>query len=159
MKSNPTLRKKLSEKTSEELFTLLREHDPERAKEIDRHNKVRLIRALEIIENLGKVPIVTKECKYDVGWVYLDFPDEILKERIHKRLLKRMKQGMVQEASKLHKEGLSFKRMESLGLEYRYLALLLQNKISKKEFLEQLESAIWHYAKRQRTWFKKYIPK
>lgn len=159
VKSNPTLRKKLSEKTSEELFTLLREQDPERAKEIDRHNKVRLIRALEIIENLGKVPMVTKECKYDVEWVYLDFPDEILKERIHKRLLKRMKQGMVQEASKLHKEGLSFKRMESLGLEYRYLALLLQNKISKKEFLEQLESAIWHYAKRQRTWFKKYIPK
>jgi tRNA dimethylallyltransferase len=67
-----------------------------------------------------------------------------------------MKSGMVSEVKKLHEAGVSWKRLESLGLEYRYLALFLQNKLSKADMLTQLELAIWHYAKRQRTWFKKY---
>lgn len=159
VKANQQLRKELNKKTAEELFAILKNKDPRRAKEIDPKNKVRLIRALEIIESLGVVPKVQKKLQYKVEYVYLDYPDDILKERIHIRLLKRMKQGMVREAKKLHTQGLSFSRMEKLGLEYKYLALLLQKKISKKEFLEQLESAIWHYAKRQRTWFKKYILK
>ena len=62
---------------------------------------------------------------------------------------------MIGEAKKLHKNGLSWKRMENLGLEYRYLARFLQNKITKKEMIEQLEKEICHYAKRQITWFKR----
>ena len=53
------------------------------------------------------------------------------------------------------KKGLSWKRLESLGLEYRYVALFLQKKITKKEMFEQLQSEIWHYAKRQMTWFQR----
>jgi tRNA dimethylallyltransferase len=67
-----------------------------------------------------------------------------------------MKTGMVKEVERLHSEGISWKRLESFGLEYRYLALFLQGKLSKEEMLKELEMAIWHYAKRQRTWFKKY---
>jgi tRNA dimethylallyltransferase len=63
---------------------------------------------------------------------------------------------MVAEVQHLHDEDVSWKRLESLGLEYRYLALYLQNKLSKADMLAQLELATWHYAKRQRTWFKKY---
>jgi len=156
---NNKLRKELEKKTTQELFKLLKKKDTRRAKEIDPYNKVRLIRALEIIETLGKVPKTSKKTLYQVEWIYLDFPDDILKGRIHTRLLKRMNQGMLKEARNLHAQGLSYPRMERLGLEYKYLALLLQNKITKKEFLEQLASAIWHYAKRQRTWFKKHIVK
>jgi len=42
-----------------------------------------------------------------------------------------------------------------LGLEYRFMALYLQNKINKKEMLEKLNSEIHKYAKRQKTWFKR----
>jgi len=62
---------------------------------------------------------------------------------------------MVREAKKLHAAGLSYKRMEELGLEYRYLALLLQKKLTKQEFEEQLERAIRQYAKRQARWFRR----
>lgn len=158
VKANPELRKNLSKKSVEELFQMLQKSDQKRAKEIDKHNKVRLIRALEIVNALGKVPKISSKAKFDIDWVYLDFPDEVLKNRIKIRLLKRIKQGMVAEARKLHKEGLSFSRMERLGLEYKYLALLLQKKISKNEFVSELEVATWQYVKRQRTWFKKYIP-
>ena len=51
--------------------------------------------------------------------------------------------------------GLSYKRMEELGLEYRYLARLLQNKLTKQEFLDQLEREIHKYAKRHWRWFKR----
>jgi tRNA dimethylallyltransferase len=160
VKPNKTLRKQLSSKSPLELFEALQNLDPDRALEIDNQNKVRLIRAIEIAQALGSVPKIERKQKYDVQWIYLDFPDEVLKKRIHDRLLKRMKIGMVAEVKKLHNPpaggGISWKRFESLGLEYRYLALYLQNKLTKPEMLTQLEFAIWHYAKRQRTWFKKY---
>jgi len=153
--SDALLRKKLEQKSVEELFKVLQKKDSRRAKIIDKHNKVRLVRALEIIATLGKVPKLSEKLMYDVERVYLDFPDDVLKERIHVRLLKRMKQGMLAEAKRLHANGMSWKRMEKLGLEYRFLALVLQKKMTKVEFAAELELAIWHYAKRQRTWFKK----
>lgn len=92
---------------------------------------------------------------YNIKKIGLDFPDENLKIRIHNRVIKRLRMGMIQEASKLHKNRLSYKRMRELGLEYRYLADLLQKKKLKDEFVKKLETEIWHYAKRQRTWFRK----
>lgn len=156
VKPNPALRKKLQTYSTEKLNSVLQKLDPRRYALIDKHNKVRLIRAIEIATALGSVPIIERSHQYDIEWHYLDFSDEILKKRIHDRLLKRMKTGMVAEVKELHENGLPWKRLEALGLEYRYLALYLQNKLSKADMLTQLESAIWQYAKRQRTWFKKY---
>jgi tRNA dimethylallyltransferase len=45
--------------------------------------------------------------------------------------------------------------MEDFGLEYRYMALYLQKKITYDEFVSMLEKEIEHYAKRQMTWFKR----
>ena len=62
---------------------------------------------------------------------------------------------MIKEAEDLHKQGLSWKRMESLGLEYRYMAYYLRKKISKEEMIRQIELVSYQYAKRQMTWFKR----
>lgn len=156
VKPDKTLRKQLEKFSIEELTQKLETLDPDRLESIDAKNKVRLIRAIEIATALGTVPRIPRTKKYDVEWYYLDFPDDVLRKRIHDRLFKRMKQGMVAEVKKLYAQGVSWKRLETLGLEYRYLALYLQKKISKIDMLTQLELAIWHYAKRQRTWFKKY---
>ena len=57
---NETLRKELEGKTTEELFEELTSCDPDRAKTIDKHNRVRLIRALEIVTSTGKpIPPLT----------------------------------------------------------------------------------------------------
>ncbi len=156
VRPNAALRKQLEKLSIDELAQKLETLDPERFQSIDTQNRVRLIRAIEIATTLGSVPKTTRIPKYDVEWHYLDFPDDILKERIHTRLLKRMKQGMVAEVRRLHEEGVSWKRLESLGLEYRYLALFLQKKISKQEMLDSIDQESFRYAKRQRTWFKKY---
>lgn len=149
---NKTLRKKLEEKSNLILFKMLSKKDSRRAKEVDPNNKVRLIRALEIVEALGKVPKLKSQS--DKNFIYIGLLPEDLDKRIKERLDKRLT-GMIAEAKKLHKEGLTYKRMNELGLEYRYLALLLQDKHTKAEMKEQLYFAIRQYAKRQMTWFKR----
>ncbi len=152
---NEKLRSTLSKKSVEKLFEMLKKLDKSRAKSIDKNNKVRLIRAIEIAKALGKVPKVKSQSKYKVTKIGLTLPDEILKEKIKARLLARIKRGMLREIKKLHDSGVSWKRMEMLGLEYRYGAVYLQGKITKQEMIEKLNTEIWHYAKRQKTWFKR----
>lgn len=157
---NKSLRKILASKTADELFVILKKLDSTRAKNIDSKNPVRLIRAIEIAKAIGKVPKVRREKKYRTLYIGLDANDDILRSNIHARLLTRIKGGMIEEVKNLQKNGLSWKRLHELGLEYRYVALFLQNKnsknkISKAEMLLQLEKEIWQYAKRQRTWWKR----
>lgn len=150
------LRKKLENKSLEQLIKILQKLDPEILKTIDTKNPVRLIRAIEIATQLGSVPKMQKEENpYQILQIGLNLPDDKLKDRIYKRLASRIKKGMINEAKKLHYKGVSWKRMFQLGLEYRYLSLLIQNKISKTEFVEKLNMEIWHYAKRQKQWFKR----
>ncbi len=153
---NKILRNKLTKLDAEELFKILKTKDPERANNIDKQNPARLIRSIEIADALGKVPQL-KTNPLDAQTIYIGINPgkEKLKSNIHKRLLARIKLGMLAEIKKLHKSGVSFQKLESFGLEYRYGALLLQNKISEQNFLIELEKAINDYAKRQITWFKR----
>jgi len=155
------LRGKLTGKTTGELFKMLKKLDARRAKEIDPKNPHRLIRAIEIATHLGYVPYLDvsrpSECpsEYYVLQIGIKTDDEKLKDRIYKRLLARLRVGMVAEVRHLHEKGLSWKRMEALGLEYRFLSRYLRGKITKQEMIEQLNTAIWQYARRQKTWFKR----
>lgn len=157
---NKKLREQLTKKTTEQLFKILQKLNPKKAQTIDAKNPVRLIRAIEIAK---AAKIKNKELRiknneldnFKIEKIGLIAEKEVLKKRIHLRVLSRMKKGMVAEAKKLHKNGLSFKRMHELGLEYRALAHYLQNKITKEKLIEIIERENWLYAKRQMTWFKR----
>ena len=152
---NKKLRAELADKTPTELFTKLKKLDPQRAQTIDIQNPVRLIRAIEIATALGSVPKIKKKPRYNVLKIGLNPGLETLKNNIHRRLTNRLRQGMLAEAQKLHDDGVSWRRLEALGLEYRYQALFLQGKITKAEMTEQIEKESLKYAKRQMTWFKR----
>ncbi|MDO8729556.1 MAG: tRNA (adenosine(37)-N6)-dimethylallyltransferase MiaA [bacterium] len=149
---NKKLREKLSKKSTETLCKMLETKDPRRARTIDPYNKIHLIRALEIIETLGKVPILKSTPSNN--FIYIGLKPNDLDKRIYKRLLKRLK-PMIREGKRLHKQGLTYKRMHELGLEYRYIALYLQGKTLQNEMVEKLYIESRHYAKRQMTWFKR----
>ncbi len=149
------LRARLEKKSPAQLFKILQKLDPAFAKKIDRNNPRRLVRAIEIATTIGKVPKLNPSPKYDAIQIGIKLPDAELKKRIAIRLFARMSGGIIAEARKLHREGLSWKRMDSLGLEYRYLAQFCQGKISRPELIAKLQTEIWHYAKRQYTWFKR----
>ncbi len=155
---NPILRKKLEKKSVVQLFSMLKKFDPRRATNIEKNNPRRLIRAIEIAEAIGKSPSPAEapgQSPYDILWLGLNPGEKKLGQKIHKRLLSRMHTGMIKEAQSLHKRGLSYKRMGELGLEYRFLALFLQKKLTYEQLEIQLERAIHHYAGRQMRWFKK----
>lgn len=149
------LRNKLRNKSAEELFEMLKKIDFARAKNIDAKNPARLIRAIEIAKALGKVPEAKSNPQYNALQIGIAIPKEKLHQRIEKRLTKRFAQGMVDEVANLHAAGISWKRLESFGLEYRWLALYLQGKVSEKEMRKNLLQESKNYAKRQMTWFQK----
>ena len=152
---NKELREKLSKKSALQLFEMLKKLDPERAIAIGQNNKVRLIRAIEIVGSLGKVPPIKTEPKYDALSIGIKTGKDVLKEKIHTRLVSRIKQGMIAEAKKLHEKGLPWKRMRELGLEYRALARHLSGELTKQEMADQLDREINQYARRQIQWWKR----
>lgn len=152
--ANPEFRKKMMKKSVEELFKLIKRKDPSRARTVDPNNKPRLVRALEIIEALGKVPRLKPKVNPNYDFIFIGLKPDNLEKKIEQRLSKRLK-GMIAEAKKLKSKGLSYKRMHELGLEYRFLAQYLQREISREEMAAGLNTAIRQYARRQMTWFKR----
>jgi tRNA dimethylallyltransferase len=152
---NKDLRFKIQDLRIEQLLKMLQKLDPERAETVDTKNKVRLVRAIEVATALGKVPLIINSIVYDTIHIGIKWSKEVLKQRIHARIISRIKKGMIEEIKNLHETGVSWKRMYSLGLEYRYISLFLQNKIPKEEMIETLHTKTCQYAKRQMTWFKR----
>ncbi len=151
------LRLNLNKLKTEKLFEKLKKLDKKRAENIDKNNRRRLIRALEIaIKTKKPIPTLKKNpLAYPVLIIGIKKEKEELKKLIRKRLLKRLKQGMIEEVKKLHKSGVSWKRLEEFGLEYRFVSQYLQNKINYEEMVKIIQKEIEHFVKRQMTWFKK----
>lgn len=168
---NHKLREKLEKKSATELYEILKKLDPERAKNIDAKNPRRLVRAIEICETIGKVPGLQIRNykseirnKFKIIKIGIKIPDEKLKKKINKRIEKWFKMGLLEEVQNLHQKGLSWKRMDEIGLEYKlvanFLRCHLRKKVSKTVFdtlrlKKIMGEKTWQYAKRQMTWFKK----
>jgi tRNA dimethylallyltransferase len=160
VKTNTKLRAKLHLQSAEKLFKTLQKLDPERAKNIDKHNKVRLVRAIEIIKTTGASipyfkPYESKTSVYEILKIGLRPKDKLLKGKIKTRLLKRIRIGMINEVKNLKENGVSSKKLESFGLEHRYVNRYLEGYLSKDRMVTELTNEIYHYAKRQMTWFKR----
>lgn len=151
------LRRKLEKLETKELFELLKKLDPKRARIIEKKNRRRLIRALEIvIKTKNPVPPLRKKIpQFEILKIGIKKEKKELNSLIKKRLQKRLKRGMVAEVKRLRKSGLSFERLDGFGLEYRFIARYLQGKITRQEMIERIQKKSEHYAKRQMTWFKR----
>jgi tRNA dimethylallyltransferase len=80
---------------------------------------------------------------------------EVLRRRITRRLEERIRAGLIDEVKNLNQAGLSWERMESLGLEYRYAGRYIQREISYDEMIRELNIRIHQFAKRQLSWFRR----
>ena len=153
---NLRLRKKLDLWSVADLFAELKKLDPKRAKTVERKNKRRLIRAIEIAT--GSQNSTTnynlRPTNYSVLFLGLDYPNAILKKRIHNRFLKMLKLGLVSETKKLTRK-VSKIRLREIGLVYPVVADYIDEKITRDEMIERSVNATYHYAKRQKTWFRK----
>ena len=153
---DPELRAVLETKSTAELQRQLAAMDITHSAVIDTSNRRRLIRAIEIINTLGVLPSVEPiPSPYDWLTIGIEVPADILAERTHRRILERLDQGMIEEVEVLHKQGVSWERLDSFGLEYRYIARYLQKTITKETMIEELSTKTRQFVKRQRTWLKR----
>jgi len=156
---NNKWRQKLNKLTLKQLLKRLQKIDIKTYNLIDKNNRRRVQRALEIFYLSGKPKSETDQKNlppYQFIKIGLTYPRETLNHRIEKRLIQRLeKEGMINEVKRLHQRGVSWQRLESFGLEYRFLAQYLQKKTSYEEMVPLLNRAIADFAKRQMTWFKR----
>jgi tRNA dimethylallyltransferase len=153
---NQALRKELE---GEGMASLRRRYHslcPEVHNTTDLQERKRLIRAIEIAEFTGchsegdghRIPI----SPLVVG---IRCEREMLRRKITERLEARMAAGMVEEVRALEEQGLDWERINSFGLEYRYIGLYLRRLMTHEEMVRTLNTRIHQFAKRQETWFRR----
>lgn len=124
---------------------------------VDFTNRRRLIRAIEILESGAALADARRRCpRYTTLKLGLVWPDRVMRERIESRLAMRIEKGMIDEVERLLEKGVARDWLYELGLEYRHVLWLLEGKYRSIEHLSGgLSTAIWQFARRQMTWFRK----
>jgi tRNA dimethylallyltransferase len=116
----------------------------------------RVIRAIEIAEYSRDHPDYAG-IRTPINPLVMGIRSErgILRERITARLQSRLAAGLIEEVRHLHERGTDWERIDSFGLEYRYIGRYLQGIITRDEMIRTLNTRIHQYAKRQETWFRR----
>ena len=155
----PALRAELEARPLAELLAQLEELDTQSAAVIDRNNRRRVIRALEVCLTSGKPFSEQRRVAaplYRSLLLGIQWPREELYRRIDRRVDERIQLGMVQEVRTLLDNGVSHERLEALGLEYRFISRWLRGEFPSEEAMaERLKFAIHDFTRRQLTWFRK----
>lgn len=153
------LEKKLEKKSLQELFIQLEKIDPDRAKNINWHNKRKLVRALEINILTGdqtkkKSIALSKEYRYQTLILGVAVDRVKLYSKIDKRVDERIKNGMINEVRSLLSDGVSKSWLKKLGLEYQIITEYLEAKYTRDEMENILKYKIHAFARRQLTWLR-----
>ena len=149
---NIELRKNLESKSDEELIQLLSGMQKLHNK-TDTNTRERLIKALIIAFYLKETKPEFPPIDSVIFGVF--YERNIVRERITQRLKQRLENGLIEEAEMLLNKGLTLEKFKYYGLEYKFLALYLEKKITYQELFTQLNIAIHQFSKRQMTWFRK----
>jgi tRNA dimethylallyltransferase len=124
---------------------------------VDRANPHRLIRALAVIRQSGKPfsSFLSQEKKnrdFKVIKIGIEMERTVLYERINKRVLQMMQDGLLQEVKSL----VNYQHLNTLQtVGYTELFGYLQGETSLEEAVQKIQQHTRNYAKRQLTWFKR----
>jgi tRNA dimethylallyltransferase len=152
---DPVLRAHLEERDALSLFAELEARDPRRAARIDRHNKRRLVRALELLATHEAVPEREERTpRYAVHWEILNPERDELRARIAARLERALANGLIEETVQVRKY-VGDARLNDLGLEYRIVGEYLRGERGEESLLSTLSSKVWHYARHQKAWLRR----
>ena len=159
--SDPILREKfkkiIEEDGLEKLAEYLKEKDPEYFEIVDKKNKHRIIRALEVIEQSGITytelrKSIKKIRPFDIIKIAIDLDRKELYHKINERVDDMMKLGLVGEVTSL----LPYRNLNALKtVGYEEIFDYLDHTIPLDEAVELIKKHSRNYAKRQVTWFKR----
>lgn len=148
----------ISDKGLYYLYEQLQELDKIASEKIDKNNKQRIIRALEIIKFSDK-----KETKnfreentdYNLKMIGLNMDRALLYERINNRVDEMFQLGLVDEVKDLLDNGYSENLVSMKAIGYKEIISYLNNEITLEESKDLIKKNSRHYAKRQLTWFRR----
>jgi len=152
---SPQLRRQLNKKSVLELQTILKKNNSKRFQVMnhsDQHNPRRLIRAIEISQSAIK-PKKSSLNRFDVLWLGLKAPLNVLDQRIKFRVDQRISQGSQQEVVKLINQGYSFKLPSMSAMGYKQWQSFFAGKDDLKKVKETWITAEKQYLRRQLVWF------
>lgn len=156
---NPVLRAELAELSHEQLVVKLQQLKPQQHNTTDLIDRDRLTRAIEIAQGEQAASVANEKLapfpQIKPLIITIDWPRDILRQRITSRLKERFQQGLIEEVAQLHQQGVSWQTLEFYGLEYRFIAQFLQGKLSENDMFQKLNSAIHQFAKKQATWLRR----
>lgn len=145
---------------NEALYARLLEADPEAAETIHPNNLVRVVRALEVIYVTGrKFSELKKESRlvespYDSLIIGLNFENrQNLYDRIDLRVDEMMKNGLLEEAEELWRQGSMKTAANAIG--FKEFIPFFENQMSVEACIDKIKQETRRYAKRQLTWFRK----
>jgi tRNA dimethylallyltransferase len=149
------LREDLDVKEYEQLLSLFQQEYQTFYPKADTSTKKRLIRAIEIArfmqDNLQSNQTTNSYHSLIFG---IDIPTEIRRERITRRLYRRLEEGMIEEVQELLNKGIPAEKLIFYGLEYKFITEYLIGQFTYDEMVKKLEVAIHQFAKRQMTFFR-----
>lgn len=149
----PGLREQLNQLSVAELQSRVSKSYLSTMNESDRQNPRRLIRAIEK-QNATTVELPARY-KYQV--VYLEFEFNELEEKLERRVETMWQQGLVSEVSRQLAEGIPRKLLKRKITGYHAVLDFLDGKMTEEEAKHRIILDHRQYAKRQLTWFRKYL--
>jgi len=163
VKPDAAYRKILEGKTTKQLCVLLHRVDPVYYDRVDKTNRRRLIRALEVYHGTRRPFssfVQQNQPHYDALVIGIAFPREEIYKRIDMRVDIRVRKGMIGEVARLIHSGVSPKWLKKLGLEYRFITEFLtskgsHSKAARDAMLEKLKYATHDFARKQMVWYRK----
>ncbi len=152
---NPELRTAMEAMSTELLQEKLVAMKPDLHNTTDLLDRDRILRAIEIevfVQEATPEPAPPiHPLVLGVAW-----DRKKLRQRIASRLKARLEEGLIEEVEDLIASGVSWERLELLGLEYRNVSLFLRGKIkNRNDLYQKLSGEIGQFAKRQDTWFRR----
>jgi len=160
---NAGLRAELEATPTPALLHELEEKDPVLLNTLDRDNRRRIIRAVEVIRLTGQPFSAQRSPWKSAGgtgfgphqFFGLDRFSADLRQRIHDRVDQMFQNGLVAETERLWKGGSGFRQTAAQALGYRQVIDYLENRGSLAETIARVKVRTWQFAKRQRTWFRR----
>lgn len=151
------VRKQLERLTNKQLLNKLKKNDLKTFNSIDKNNRRRIIRALEVCF-LTKQPFSKLKRKgkplFNILQIGINLPKDKLDQKIKKRTDAMIEAGLVKEVKRLNKKyPATLPAMSGIG--YKEIISYLKKNISLEEAVELIKKNTRNYAKKQATWFKK----
>ena len=150
----------MEEKNPWFLHEELEKIDPDEAKKIHPKSTRYLVRALEIFHSSGKTKtesFIEKEIDQPILMIWIRREKDETNTLINARIKEMIKSGLVEEVRWLLEKGYSTTLQSMQGIGYKEVVWYLEWKYDINEMEYLLQRNTQRLAKRQRTWFRRYI--